>query len=72
MYADSILTTVIVIFNLILINFAAVLLLNIDLSVEINSLYSVVIPVMVYFDVLAYSISNFFFANRKYCNIKNV
>lgn len=71
-YADSILTTVIVIFNLILINFAAVLLLNIDLSVEINSLYSVVIPVMVYFDVLAYSISNFFFANRKYCNIKNV
>ena len=71
-FADSILTTAIVIFNLVLINFAAVLLLNIDLSVKINSLYSVVIPAMVYIDVLAYSISNFFFANNKYCNIKNV
>lgn len=71
-YADSILTTAIVIFNLILINFAAVLLLNIDLSVKINALYSIVIPAMVYVNILAYSVSNFYFANRKYCNIKNV
>ncbi|MBE7081034.1 MAG: PadR family transcriptional regulator [Clostridiales bacterium] len=70
-YGDSILTTLIVVFNLLLINFAGVLLFNLNFSVKKDVLLYLIIPATLYFDILLYSIIRFNFAKSKMCRINH-
>ncbi len=72
-YGDSILTTLIVVFNLLLINFAGVLLFDLNFSVKKDVLLYLIIPATLYLDILLYSIIKFNFAKSKMCkfNPKN-
>ncbi len=68
-YGDSILTTLIVVFNLLLINFAGVLLFNLNFSVKKDVLLYLIIPATLYLDILLHSIIRFNFAKSKMCRI---
>lgn len=69
--ADIILTSAIIVFNLLLINFAGALLFGLDFSVEKDLLTYLIIPIILYLDILVYSIIRFYFARSKYCQIKH-
>lgn len=68
--ADSILTSAIIVFNLLLINLATALLFNLDFSNAFNSLIFVAIPITLYFDVLIYYIIKYFIAKNKIFSLK--
>lgn len=68
---DSILTTSIVVFNLILINFACIMLTNLDFTILKDVVLYVIIPVLLYVDILICSIINYFIGNSTICKIKN-
>lgn len=69
-HADSILTIGIILFNLLLINFALVLLFDLDFMVKKDVLLYLIIPIVVYLNTLICSILRFIFANLKCCKIK--
>ena len=69
-YADSILATLIVVFNLLLINFAGVMLFNLDFAIVKDVLLYLAIPATIYIDLLIYSVVKFCFAKSKTCKIK--
>lgn len=62
---DGILTSAIVVFNLILITFAICLLSGADLTNKLNLLAFVFIPGAIYFDILLYSVIKFILAKHK-------
>lgn len=64
---DTILTTGIIVFNLILINFACIMLVNVDFAIAKDVAIFAVIPALVYIDVLIYSVLVYYFANSKIC-----
>jgi len=68
---DSILTTAIVVFNLILINFACIMLVNLDFTILKDVVLYVIIPMLLYIDVLICSIVNYFVGNSTICKIKS-
>ena len=67
---DIILTYAIIVFNLLLINFAGILLFGLNFSVKKDVLLFLIIPIILYVDILIYSILRFYFANHKLCKIK--
>lgn len=69
-HADSILTTGIIVFNLLLINFALVLLFELNFAVKKDVLLYLIIPIVVYVNVLLCSIFRVIFANLKSCQLK--
>ncbi len=68
-FADSILTTLIIVFNILLINFAGVMLFNLDFSVKKDVLLYLIIPATIYVDIIIYSIVRFYFSQSKICKI---
>lgn len=68
--ADVILTTSIVVFNLLLITFAANLLCNVNFLDTSITLFSLIIPAVLYFDILFYSTLRFLFAKSELCITK--
>lgn len=69
-HVDIILTTTIIVFNLLLINFACVLLFNLDFSVKKQVVLYVIIPFVLYIDMLIYSIIKYFLGVNKSFSIK--
>jgi len=67
---DGILTSSIVVFNLILITFACVLLFGVDFSIKLNIVIYILIPAVLYFDILFYSIIKFILSKRKFFHVK--
>lgn len=63
--ADSILTTAIIVFNLLIVNFALVLLLNVDFAVVKDVILFIAIPFTVYADVFVYSLIRYYMAKSK-------
>ncbi len=64
-YVDSILTTLIVVFNLLLINFAGTMLFNLDFSSKIDVILYLAIPATIYIDIVIYSVVRYYFAKLK-------
>lgn len=69
-FSDSILTSVILVFNLLLINFAGAMLFNLDFSITKDVLLYLAIPATIYIDLIIYSVIRFCFAKSKMCKIK--
>ena len=67
--SDFILTTAIVVFNLLIINFALVLLLNIDFAILKDVLVYIAIPFTLYIDIFIYSIIKYYLAKLKDFNL---
>ena len=63
--ADSILTSFIIVFNLILITFALVFILDIDLSVSFNLINYLLIPIFAFIDVVIYYFIRFSLSKTK-------
>ena len=70
-HKDSILTTAILVFNLILINFACIMLINLDFTILKNIVVYAIIPAILYIDILLCSIIRYFMANSLICKIPN-
>ncbi len=68
---DSILTTAVIAFNLLLITFAATLLLNIDFNSLGDVLLYVAIPVTIIVDIFIYSCVKYIFSKNKKYYLKN-
>ena len=68
---DVILTSAIIVFNLLLINFASLLLFSVDFSVKKDVVLYLIIPIILYVDILVYSIVRYSFAHHKSCKISN-
>ncbi len=68
---DIILTSAIIVFNLLLINFASLLLFGVDFSVKKDVVLYLIIPIILYADILVYSIVRYCFAHHKSCKISN-
>lgn len=66
---DVILTSAIIVFNLLLINFASLLLFGLDFSVKKDVVFYLIIPIIIYVDILIYSIIRYTFAHHKSCKI---
>ena len=69
--SDSILTASIIVFNLLLITLAANLLANVNFSNLNVIIYSLIIPCVLYFDMLTYYVIRFFLAKSKIFNLKH-
>ncbi len=67
--ADSILTTAIIVFNLLIINFALVLLLNVNFSILKDVITFIAIPFTIYIDIFVYSLIRYFLAKTKGLNL---
>ncbi len=68
-FADSILTSSIIIFNLLLMNFAGAMLFNLDFSVKKDVILFLITPAIVYIDIIIYSIVRYYFAKSKLCKV---
>ncbi len=68
-FADSILTSFIIVFNLLLMNFAGALLFNLDFSAKKDVLMFLIIPAVIYVDIIIYSIVKYRFAKSKLCKV---
>lgn len=68
--ADGILTSAIIVFNLLMITLAANLLAGVDFSDTFTILLSLVIPCVIFTDVLLYFIIKFYIAKTKFFSIK--
>lgn len=66
---DTILTSAIIVFNLLLINFACLLLFDFDFSIKKDLIVCLIIPIIIYLDILIYSILRYVFAHHKLCKI---
>lgn len=69
--SDIILTSAIVVFNLLLITFAANLLGNVNFSDKFTILLSLIIPFVLYVDIFLFFIIKFTFSKSKICVVKN-
>ena len=67
--ADSILTTSIIVFNLIIVNFALVLLLNVDFSILKDVIMFIAVPITLYVDIFIFSLIRYFIAKSKNFNL---
>ena len=67
--SDSILTTSIIVFNLLIINFALVLLFNVNFAIIKDVLYFIAIPFTVYIDIFVYSLIKYFLGKSKNFNL---
>ena len=67
--SDSILTTAIIVFNLLIINSALILLLNVDFSILKDVLLYIVIPFTLYLDIFICSLIRYFLAKSKTFNL---
>ncbi len=66
---DTILTSAIIVFNLLVINFACLFLSGMDFSVKKDVLLFLIIPIVLYADFFIYSVIRYFFAHHKVCKI---
>ncbi len=64
-YADSILTVTIIVFNLLLITFAGNLIFSVDFTNTFSLLSYFVLPAIIYLDVLVYYVVKYFIAKSK-------
>jgi len=70
--ADIILTSAIIVFNLILVNFAVILISGINLSDLYSLFVYFIIPSSIFFDVFVYFIIKYILSTKKSFKIKNV
>ncbi len=68
--AELVLTTAIVVFNLLLITFSANLLCNVDFSNKFTILLYLVIPTVLYLDIFVYCLIKFLFSKSSACLLK--
>lgn len=68
---DSILTTAIVVFNLLLINFACIMIANLDFTILKDVVLYAIIPFLVYLDILICSTIYYFVGNSTVCTKEN-
>lgn len=66
---DVILTAGIIVFNLLLINFACLLLFNFDFSIKKDLLLCLIIPIIIYVDIFIYAILRYVFSHHKSCKV---
>ncbi len=70
--ADIILTSAIIVFNLILVNFAVILISGINLSDLYSLFVYFIVPSSIFFDVFVYFIIKYILSTKKSFKIKNV
>lgn len=68
-YPDSILTSVIIVFNLLLMNFAGVMLFDLDFSIKKDVVLYLILPAIIYFNIIIYSVIRFYISKSKLCKV---